>query len=196
MLNDAPPDIRYSVAKLMEIIGRNSNLDVDYGPEESGANKREIPPFFEKLGYNSGNRHDGYNVDVVKEALNSTWPRPRPVLARGNDTRIKVLGVTVGYKGGHVWVIDGYREKRQQTRTTIYFTHNRTGTVWSKTESYTSVFSTLIHNNWGWDGKDNGFFASGCFDSNLTPESASLRSSVEDNYQFNNDLYPHIWVNL
>ena len=70
-----------------------------------------------------------------------------PVLACGYSHKTKAWIKKRRYKNGHAWVYDGYvtAEKDGQR-------HN------------------MVHCNWGWDGRKNGFYIAHIFDTNVGPE--------------------------
>ena len=67
---------------------------------------------------------------------------------------------------GHAWVIDGYLDRE--------YVSNR-GTV--------KHSQTLVHCNWGWYGRSNGYFATGIFKTHNAEISDGFEeSSIDDNY--------------
>lgn len=68
---------------------------------------------------------------------------------------------------GHAWVIDGYMIREYS---------NEAGKVTKK--------QPLIHCNWGWGGKSNGYVASGMFDSNRLYVSDGFESAQQHMYWY------------
>lgn len=196
-MSSAPKNIKVQVANLMEIIGKK--VGMNYDPDGSGAQTSKIPYMLRSLGYNINININalhgyGYSYSLTKQALDKN----RPVLAKGSKgmKKRKFLGITIRttYSGGHAWVIDGYMDRRRkvtQTTTIKYRTSNKI--VSSKVSEYYE-YSSMIHNNWGWDGQNNGFYNSGCFNSTSgkQEESNVTRSNGENNFQYNNAIYPFI----
>lgn len=60
------------------------------------------------------------------------------------------------YKGGHVWLSDGYLQQ-ERTRSVV----SQDGEVLSSKVEYRH----LLHCNWGWGNSTNGYFLPGVFDS-------------------------------
>ncbi|MDR3000159.1 MAG: C10 family peptidase, partial [Fibromonadaceae bacterium] len=104
--------------------------------------------------------------------------RREPLIIEGCSGKedYKVLGITVktAYRSCHTWVIDGHLRQR----ITLAGTYTDTD---------------YIHNNWGWNSRDNGYFKSGVFNSNLKPDLASgTKSGERYNYQYGLKIPPHI----
>lgn len=60
-----------------------------------------------------------------------------------------------GIHAGHCWIIDGYQFK---WFTDEIYTRPYMGTEWTLIES-SEYKSCYVHNNWGWNGYDNGYFS-------------------------------------
>jgi len=85
------------------------------------------------FGYQNVRKHIGYDESQVISMLDL-----------GNPVFIAAIS---GVKDGHAWVIDGYIKRSLRSE---------------KSDVEIST-QTLLHCNWGWKGKCNGYYASGIF---------------------------------
>lgn len=191
--------LRVHVAHLMERIGKNT--DMDYGCSSSGTKTYKARNYMNKLGYLGGSESK-YNTATVQNSLD----KGRPILAKGDRTfkYIKIFGKKIGYtKNGHAWVIDGYVNKKRLMRQTVTTRDRKSGQIIGQTSNNYYEYSSFIHNNWGWGGSNNGWFADGCFDSQggkvADPTTRSTYSDENDydagsdgNYQYNNKIYHNL----
>ncbi len=105
--------------------------------------------YMSELGYPNADRKNYYKTKVTIDMLN-------------NGNPVFVAGIS-GWKDGHAWVVDGYikreREIQEVKNTKIPMTKKYNKEVvrtWSEAE-------TLVHCNFGWGGKCNGYYNSGIF---------------------------------
>ncbi|MBO5456833.1 MAG: C10 family peptidase [Muribaculaceae bacterium] len=96
-----------------------------------------------------------------------------PIYARGNSGKKTILGIRVGYKGGHAWVYDGY------------LVIGKDGDPIDQSKYY-------FHCNWGWDGRKNGFYLCKVFN---TAEGAPIHDSSEEQSSGTGN-YKHYKYNL
>lgn len=66
---------------------------------------------------------------------------------------------------GHAWVIDGYMKRKRVAST---------GSITDR--------QTLVHCNWGWHGKCNGYFTSGVFKTNEAVISDAFGKGMDEKY--------------
>lgn len=192
--------LRGQVAHLMERIGKNTNMD--YGCSSSGTKTYKARNYLNRLGYLGGSESK-YNTGTVQNSLDNG----RPILARGDRTfkYIKIFGKKIGYTtNGHAWVIDGYVKKKRLMKQTVTTRDRKSGRIISQNSNNYYEYSSFIHNNWGWNGNNNGWFADGCFDSERSqvadPNTKSIDSDEDDydeagssgNYQYNNKIYHNL----
>ena len=124
-----------NIATLMVKLGEASNLDVDYRFDGSGANPRNIPRTLSAFGYGNGGVFKSYKTDeVVSELLGMHC-----VLAGGRDE----------LAGGHRWLIHGLM---QRTRSVKTYSTNHT------LQKHEIESQWLVLCNWGWGGKDDGYY--------------------------------------
>jgi hypothetical protein len=120
-----------AVATLMEDCG--DRVDMDFGPDESGADTGDVESALEELGYSTDVAYSDYTETLHLENINNN----RPVILRGCTDVSCFLGWCWGTGSCHAWVSDGY----QKSRNSCY------------------GIKTLWHMNWGWDtGGPNGFY--------------------------------------
>jgi hypothetical protein len=103
----------------------------------------------------------GYNESNIISAIKSGYP----VLGRGNSGKKKVLGIRVGWKGGHAWVYDGVLVASKDGKS-----------------------NNFVHCNWGWGGYKNGYYISKAFDTNAGApiyDSSDEQSGKTPNYKYN-----------
>nr|MBP6385407.1 C10 family peptidase [Pseudarcicella sp.] len=107
----------------------------------SGAIPEDILTGIKRLGYKNAIFSD-YNIETVYNNLLNH----RPVLLAGFRN----------YGGGHIWFCDGFYEaKFTITKTTNYL-------FWCSVEKW-DEYEDFLYMNWGWDGKENNWFAASDF---------------------------------
>lgn len=144
-----------TIASLMYTIGRL--VSMDYGCDGSGAQTSDAYNVLYALGYKklAAKTFDASDaLTLLKVKL--------PIMVNGcrtKTTKSILWWDKTSYSNCHAWVIDGYKEVRYKI--TNYRIDTSTG-VQKSTTSYANVW--YFHNNWGWTGSGNGYFAAGCFD--------------------------------
>jgi hypothetical protein len=196
MMRNAPDDVQQLCALLIWFIGLDVNMDWDVGG--SGASSADAIDLLQDLGYSAPSRQN-YSYTPVLNSLNND----RPVYIKGT-TNQGFLGLTSS-GGRHSWLIDGYL-KQQQTVTVTYTWHpilniptpiTRTRVLpeaFTTTETY-NYSREFFHNNFGWHGKDNGYYVPGIFDTGGEGNGSELPSdtrSTAGNYQYN----LRVWTNI
>jgi hypothetical protein len=181
-MDNAPANVKNQVANLFDQIGRG--VGMSYGCNGSSAPTSNSVDFLSRLGFRTEGVR-GYNSGVVIASLNSR----RPLMAVGCSERKTFLGITTSHSGCHQWVIDGYL--RYQIISVVTITNSQTGTIISQETNY--AYPEYLHNNWGWYGDRNGYFAVGVFDANQTPISSSTtKSDKKYNFQYKIEIVPNI----
>lgn len=132
---------RSGVANLMAEIGDKVNMS--YGCTSSSAMPESITPAFNNLGY-SCKMKSTYNWSTIMQEIDAD----RPVLLGGyNDSG-----------GGHIWVVEGYR---QAIKHLIYGRDCPDGS--GESIPPTIIESSLpvyyLYFNIGWHGSSNGFYS-------------------------------------
>lgn len=153
------------IARLMQQLGLPENLNMNYGTSGSGAYTYDIPETLINFGYSNGGTYGSYDFTKIRNELVSGYS----VIIRGNSPN---------EVGGHAWLIHGLMLRSRQIR---YYSSD-----WEiiKTE-YENNWYVLC--NWGWDGKDDGYFLEGVFDLNQGASYPDDTPSTRD-YNFNTRL--------
>jgi hypothetical protein len=195
-MSSAPDSIKNAVADYIWYIGED--VDMNWGVDGSGTQNSKAINFLQDLGYSAPSRQN-YSFTPVLNSLNNE----RPVYTKGNTDQdffgLFASGV------GHTWLIDGYLNQ-QQTVTVTYTWHpilniptpiTRTRVLpeaFTTTETY-NYSREFFHNNFGWQGKDNGYYVPGIFDTSGEGNGSELPSdtrSTAGNYQYN----LRVWTNI
>lgn len=194
MQNTAPVSVKAQVANLMDQLGRR--MDSDYSCETTGTKSNKAAEMLTAAGFSHGSMQS-YNYNTVVSSINNG----QPVFGRGNSGQVKVLGIVVGYTGGHAWIIDGYLTTETKYN---YIAERRSRTDGAIIDRWTGSDisnSHYHHVNWGWGGIRDGYYAGYYFDANNFPDfnsnvpvySKSLDSDGEsNNYQYNLEIIPFI----
>ena len=147
------------VAHLVRFLG--VALKADYKKNTTSVkSSRAIDWLNDKGGLNATSLK-GYNEKSIISAIQSGYP----VYARGNSGKKKVLGIRVGWKGGHAWVYDGVINASKDGKS-----------------------SNFIHCNWGWGGYKNGYYLSKVFNTNVGAiiyDSSDNQTGSSSNYKYN-----------
>lgn len=126
------------VAHLVRYLG--IALGADYNKNSTGTKSSKAIEWFNKYGRLKASSLKGYNEKAILSAIETG----NPVFGRGNSGKKKVLGIRVGWKGGHAWVYDGSLVASKDGKT-----------------------NNFVHCNWGWGGYKNGFYVSKAFNTNV-----------------------------
>lgn len=163
-------------------LGLPHNLNMQYSVLESGAPSANVPRTFRAYGYQSSDLCD-YNWETIKSEI---YDR-KPIYVRANCIKVEETTprflfwggkTSVSYRGGHAWVLDGIRTiKRKVTHIDRYYKHV-IGTSYETKE--------LVHCNFGWGGKDNGYYLSKAFyaGKGLQMRSAGKTTTHGEDYNF------------
>ena len=183
-MSSEPEPMTYSnqenVARLMREVGRE--VGMEYGCDGSGAETSDAYNLLGRLGYKKA-FSKSFNSSDVRNAIELR----RPILVDGfrvKRTTGKLWWKTTHYEKGHAWVIDGcivlhYKQENYRINTS--------------TGEYTSTFSyydeNYFHNNWGYSGEGNGYFAAGCFNMQDAYLYDNTPFSELRDYRYKNEMY-------
>ena len=166
-----------NLARLMREIG--ARIGMNYGCDGSGAKTTVAYDFLKTIGYKKFFMKD-FDMEFAIGALQLDMP----LLVRGYRGRsIDQLG-DLYYYGGHCWIVDGY--KRIELEEVNYRVDTSTGSVQCTTSEF---FEFYFHNNWGWEGEGNGYFASGCFNLNDAFSYDNGENKSTGNYRYKNEMF-------
>lgn len=147
------------IAHLVRYLG--IALGADYKKGSTGCGESKAIDWFNKWGGLKASKLKDYNETNIVNAIKGG----NPVYARGNSGKKKVLGIRVGWKGGHAWVYDGMLTASKDNKT-----------------------STFIHCNWGWNGRNNGYYISKAFNTNagaiIYDNAGDYQASGTSNYKY------------
>ncbi len=150
------------VASLMNYLGIAFKAKYGY---ETGVPPETPIKWLRKSGWVNATKLEDYKEQRVFSAIKNKFI----VYARGNDKKTKTWIFFNKYEGGHAWVIDGYIRGEKDNRT-----------------------YNLLHCNWGWNGRCNGFFYSKGFDSQhpALEDSVKIGKDIRGNvpYYFKHNL--------
>ena len=152
-------DAIHRVASLFKELG--GFVDMEYRCSSDGGSgssiKKANNAFKTWLGYSS----DGivsYSTHQVRSELRDI-NNSRPVCVRGADKN---------GKGGHAWVVDGFKDQYRICMELAYWYRYEGGDsphelfVVDTLRTYKYI-NDYVHCNWGWDGRNNGWFYDNAF---------------------------------
>ena len=125
------------------------------GTDGSSTKSHKVIKFFQQIRCSSQNQYYDYKYYKVIDALKEG----KPVFMRGD-----------GNNKNHAWIVDGYLERRiikEEVFKYCIVEQSDDGTITAHEEdipSRTSTMYKLLHINWGWYGRANGYYNQGVFD--------------------------------
>lgn len=137
-----------ATARLMELLGRSNNLDVEYGENSSSAYISKIPRTLENFGYTYTGTVDDYSTEDVVYDLKYGFP---VIISALNKMTYK----------GHAWLGHGLILRTREIEHV-----DATGAVTSQ-ETQNEWY---IQCNWGNKGSGDGYYLSGIFDMGKKPK--------------------------
>lgn len=160
-----------NIARLMEQLGTEQNLDTDYRINEGYSLPENIPRTFRAFGYTSGGVISDYSTSKMISEVASA----HPVLAYGYNEKNQ----------GHIWLIHGLLKRSRVIETRELKTKKVL-----KTEIETEWYPLC---NWGSEGKHDGYYLGNVFDANKGPVydddmSIPEREESEEDLNFKNKL--------
>jgi len=178
---EAPTSNQQLIASLMYTIGQILKMDSDC--DGSGAQTSDAYDMLAALGYTKWASKTFDATDALTALKINV-----PIMVSGCRTK-KTTSILwwdqTSYSNCHAWVVDGYKEVRYKIEN--YRVDTSTG-EYNSTVAYTNVW--YFHNNWGWSGSGNGYFAAGCFDlTNALSYDNGIKYSAERNYQYKNKMF-------
>lgn len=157
------------IGRVMQLLGLNKNLDMNYGVDASGADANNIMRTLKNFGYSqSGTRRDFSTLGAVNELKNGV-----PIILDGYSKKVSnhFMGITLDptYENGHAWIAHGLLERKREVM--------NVSTVTGQLVSTTTQTEWYLLCNWGWSGNQDGYFLSGVFDSLAGPSFGDNTSS-------------------
>ncbi len=151
-----------ALATLFREIGKRASMT--YTPEGSSATILGARESFAGFGYDQ-NPQCAYTYGLVKSEIDAG----RPLMMVGGADGVDKNGNPV--KFWHAWVVDGYKERYHYLRE--YFEYSDGRRDYHRNES---TLYAYVHINWGYDGRNNGYFTGRAFD-------------LADAYEYDSDWY-------
>ncbi len=167
---------RDQAALLLQQLGLPQNLDVAYGIDESPADPRNILRTLRNFGYTNTYLYN-YTTSSIVEELSAGYP----CLVGGFTDKKTFLGIPVGFKNGHRWLVHGL------------LTQSRTVTTYnSGSSSQKTEFQYYVMCNMGWQGNaGDGYYLSGVFDTR-SYDSIFRPNPSEFNFRYDIDMILYI----
>ena len=144
-----------------------------YYNTSTGTNTNGILSSLSSMGYNTS----GSTINYTQNGLVAILNTQHPVYMTG------YFYDTDGYPQGHAWLVDGYR---------YYSIYDPAIMVIGDDGSITygdTYYRYYNHINWGWDGRNNGFFIANSFSTSGGWYDTGY--SISGNYNFNINLCMH-----
>lgn len=168
-----------TVAILFEDIYKDCGAK-NYGNSGSLLWPKDVLPYLERLGYQNVkiNRHpSNFNIGLVYNSLS----RGYPVIISALNSDNNLGDVFDGNINAHTWVIDGYVRQIRRGRKIGEKSGDDYG---SKSET-----RELVHCNWGWNGRSDGYFYPGIFSENkqvayIENDTVKQSSNEGNNYRY------------
>jgi hypothetical protein len=194
----APNNVKIQLGNLFQQIGWGVFMNWDCGA--SGAKTANSVNFLSRQGFKIGNAKanmgvvtggvKNYDFNTVVASLNNRRPLMIAGYSYAKTVTTTFLGIQVDksteYSGGHQWIIDGYLKQEVKHIITV----RQLGQIISQTTAY--FYPEYLHNNWGWNGDYNGYFASGVFYAKGERIGSNIRSGEDLNFQYNIKIVPDI----
>lgn len=153
------PASSYEVATLIRYLGNAMGADYDTNATHIGESKGI--DWMNNWGGLKASKLKDFNETNIINAIKEN----KLVYGRGNRKKVKVLGITVGYKNGHAWIYDGY------------ITGKKNGKTYN-----------LVHCNWGWGGDNNGYYLCEVFNTGTGAEFPDSGCDETQDYYYKYNL--------
>lgn len=170
------------LAKLFREIGKRASMT--YTPDGSSATTFGARESFASFGYDQ-NPQRAYNFTDVQKELDAG----RPLWMGGHCDGVDKNGNPI--KEGHAWVVDGYKYRYHYIREYIEYIDGRR--EYYRNETTTDQY---VHINWGYDGRNNGYYQNNVFDLAKAYEYDSdsvYENYLDGDYKYNLLIITGIW---
>lgn len=134
-----------AASEFLEIVGNPSNCNISYGANGSSGNTNGAVRTFKNFGYETANKNLGFNSSDMNR-VTTMLCNMLPVYTDGSN------GIH-----GHAWVIDGLLVRDKIRNGSVEILNSGSAEVVKR--------ENLFHINWGWNGKNDGYYERGVFDS-------------------------------
>ena len=171
-------EAKAEIARFIRAIG--DRLNMEYGPKKSLAYTSSVPGILNESGLQ--------NAKVVsydmKTGRNMVCSEKKPFYISGDAPDCD--------EGGHAWIIDGWNEYTAQCWETTYGPNGKINPERLIEETY----YCLLHCNYGWGGKCDGYYFDGLFDTTKALDSSRIDSNVGDYSSYNKSDDYKFTINL
>lgn len=136
-----------------------------------------------------------YLKSKVPDLKVQLYTSPEKELINGLDEGIAIVdgwtGEDYDSSDGHCWVNDGYAILGVLKKTYRNYHPDRFPEEWTLISSEVMEFKDLLHFNWGWNGKCNGYFLTNCYKPNEATQNdeGASKGSIDDNFKFHNRFF-------
>lgn len=157
-----------NAAPLIRKLG--DHLRNKWGHDATGAKPQHLPKALRYVTYEASDYESFNEEKIVADLIEK-----RPLIFRANRSTSKVIGITVGYRNGHAWVVDGV---------TVYEKNNSSTS--SIAQNHKPIKRYHFHCNWGWGGRYNGYYETNLFKPGLeatNPNTETRGSNYNKNLQ-------------
>lgn len=162
------------IATLFRKVG--DMVHMDWGCSASGSTDKDANAAFKthgdpfnSLSYATDGISDYDETQVHRDLLYNS----QPVYISGTSSA-----------GGHAWVIDGIKLQSRTMRETTYWYKKGTSDLFSSTSRDYTEERHYVHCNWGWNGRNNGWFYETVFHT-MDPAEKDPNTSYTEDHNFN-----------
>lgn len=142
-----------------------------YRKDGTGINSKRALKFAQKNGFETCPNMYKFTAQQVRNGL---LDNKLTYMRGGDKARYFIFQSWSWTVSSHAWIVDGYAKVKSKNGSDREY--------------------ELVHVNWGWGGRLDGYFYAGVFDASHEPvvPSGSLRSARENNFQFDVEM-THIY---
>lgn len=190
---DEQERFKNQVAPFFRIIG--DGVHNSWGVAGTGAYNKDIPALLRDMGYTNPSSETSYNYDGIIASIERRCPVIMGGYADRKFYKHKILGIVfktdVIYSKGHAWVCDGYIKEERQVDV-VEYVRDSYGRIRAERRPVGTQSRTLLHCNWGWGRRYNGFYHPRVFDSGRPVYGKSNDNLYYFRYELTNilDIHP------
>lgn len=174
-----------TLSKLMREIGHRAGAS--YNDGQTSTDEYDIRDGFNNLNYTAT-----VNNDLVFE-ITSWHSTVKSDIISDLSNRKPLIMCGVDDDEGHAWVVDGYM--KHDHKFDYYFQNYDTTDPSDYVYSHSNEnHYEVLHFNWGWNGRCDGWFSHGCLRTNnaMDYDDDSLNNNIDYNFIWQNELIQNI----